>query len=154
MKDSEAPVKLDMQELKRQSDAVTDDSLESTRRMLTYCENSKDAGIKTLVALDEQREQLERVEEDMDRINDDMRQAQKNLSALNKCCSICLCPCIKSKRLREDNETWRGSNDGGVVSGEPIRIRDERNGAFNPAQCEFFMSDSALLQPILIELCR
>ena len=33
---------------------TVDESLESTRRMLAYCEESKEAGIKTLVMLDDQ----------------------------------------------------------------------------------------------------
>ena len=33
---------------------MTDESLESTRRMMNLCAEAKDAGIKTLVALDDQ----------------------------------------------------------------------------------------------------
>ena len=36
------------------SNQVTDESLESTRRMMDLCAEAKDAGIKTLVALDDQ----------------------------------------------------------------------------------------------------
>lgn len=41
----------------------TDESLESTRRMLTMCEASKEAGITTLVNLDEQGEILDKFNE-------------------------------------------------------------------------------------------
>ncbi|KAK0041955.1 synaptosomal-associated protein 25-like isoform X6 [Biomphalaria pfeifferi] len=44
----------ELQELQMQANLVTDESLESTRRMLAMCEESKEAGIKTLVMLDEQ----------------------------------------------------------------------------------------------------
>ena len=49
-------------------------------------------GIKTLVALDEQGEQLDRVEENLDQINVDMREAERNLTGLEKCCGLCVCP--------------------------------------------------------------
>lgn len=29
----------------------------------------------------------------MDQINKDMREAEKNLTELNKCCGLCVCPC-------------------------------------------------------------
>jgi synaptosomal-associated protein 25 len=67
-------------------------SLESTRRMLLLCEESKEAGIKTLVMLDEQGEQLDRIEEGADKINQDMKEAEKNLEGLEKCCGLCVLP--------------------------------------------------------------
>ena len=52
----EAPPKprTELEAIQMQANQVTDDSLESTRRMLAMCEESKEAGIRTLVALDEQ----------------------------------------------------------------------------------------------------
>lgn len=63
--------------LKEKCDTLTDDSLESTRRMLKLVEDSKEAGIRTLVALDEQGEQIDRIDEDMDKIRADMIEAEK-----------------------------------------------------------------------------
>lgn len=40
-------------------------------------------------------EQLDHIEEDMDKINVDMREAEKNLTGMEKCCGICVCPCNK-----------------------------------------------------------
>ena len=60
--------------------------------MVQLCENSKEAGIKTLVMLDEQGEQLDHIEEGNDRINQDMRDAEKNLEGLEKCCGLCVLP--------------------------------------------------------------
>lgn len=48
----------DIDQLREKCDQITDDSLESTRRMLKLVEDSKEAGIRTLVALDEQGEQI------------------------------------------------------------------------------------------------
>lgn len=120
--------KTELEAIQMQANQVTDDSLESTRRMLALCEESKEAGIRTLVALDEQGEQLDRIEEDMDKINVDMREAEKNLTGMEKCCGICVCPCNKSKDFKEDAGTWKSSEDGKVVSGQPARVVDERNG--------------------------
>ena len=122
------PPKTELEELQLKAHAVTDESLESTRRMLTLCDESKEAGIRTLVALDEQGEQLDRIEEDMDKINTDMKEAEKNLTGMEKCCGICVCPCGKSKEFKEDAGTWKSSEDGKIVAGQPQRVVDERNG--------------------------
>ncbi|XP_017332296.1 synaptosomal-associated protein 25-B [Ictalurus punctatus] len=108
--------------LQERADQLTDDSLESTRRMLQLVEESKDAGIRTLVMLDEQGEQLERIEEGMDQINKDMKEAEKNLTDLGNLCGICPCPCNK---LKERGQNW-GNNQDGVVSSQPARVMDER----------------------------
>lgn len=36
-------------------------------------------------------EQLERVEEGLDQINSDMKEAEKNLTDLDRCCGLCAC---------------------------------------------------------------
>ncbi|XP_026850836.1 synaptosomal-associated protein 25 isoform X4 [Drosophila persimilis] len=82
--------KTELEELQIAAQGVADESLESTRRMLALCEESKEAGIRTLVALDDQGEQLDRIEEGMDQINADMREAEKNLSGMEKCCGASL----------------------------------------------------------------
>ncbi|KAF7653496.1 hypothetical protein LDENG_00082260 [Lucifuga dentata] len=83
---SDPPVLTEQEELQRRANQVTDKSLESTRRMMQLVEESKDAGIRALVMLDEQGEQLERIEEGMDSINRDMREAEKNLTDMAQCC--------------------------------------------------------------------
>jgi len=107
----------------------TDESLEATRRMLALCDESKEAGIRTLVGLDEQGEQLDKIEDDLDKINVDMREAEKNLTGMEKCCGICICPCGKARDFKEDAGTWKSSEDGKVISGQPARVVDDRNGA-------------------------
>lgn len=115
-------------QLQFKANQVTDDSLESTRRMLALCDESKEAGIRTLVGLDEQGEQLDKIEEDMEKINVDMREAEKNLTGMEKCCGICICPCAKGREFKEDAGTWKSSEDGKVISGQPARVVDDRNG--------------------------
>uniref|UniRef100_A0A8D8V4L5 Synaptosomal-associated protein n=1 Tax=Cacopsylla melanoneura TaxID=428564 RepID=A0A8D8V4L5_9HEMI len=118
----------ELQELQYKAGAVTDDSLESTRRMLALCEESEEAGAKTLVTLSHQGEQLDRIEEGMDQINADMKEAEKNLTGMEKCCGICVLPCNKSASFKEDEGTWKGNDDGKVVNNQPQRVMDERNG--------------------------
>lgn len=115
-------------QLQFKANKTTDESLESTRRMLALCDESKEAGIRTLVGLDEQGEQLDKIEEDMEKINVDMREAEKNLTGMEKCCGICICPCGKAREFKEDAGTWKSSEDGKVISGQPARIVDDRNG--------------------------
>ncbi|KAL5238654.1 hypothetical protein ACI65C_006064 [Semiaphis heraclei] len=146
--------KTELQELQMKAGEVTDESLESTRRMLALCEESKEAGIRTLVALDDQGgelmfllllplpllrdlsvdvgtktvENLHLQGEGMDQINADMKEAEKNLTGMEKCCGICVLPCNKSASFKEDEGTWRGNDDGKVVNNQPQRVMDERNG--------------------------
>ncbi|XP_025104783.1 synaptosomal-associated protein 25-like isoform X6 [Pomacea canaliculata] len=129
---SDHEMRSELQELQMQANLVTDESLESTRRMLALCEESKEAGIKTLVMLDEQGEQLDRIEEGMDQINQDMRDAEKNLEGLEKCCGLCVLPWKRSKNFEKGadyNKTWKASEDGKVNTNGPRIVVDDRNGA-------------------------
>ncbi|XP_070180156.1 synaptosomal-associated protein 25-like isoform X3 [Littorina saxatilis] len=107
------------------------ESLESTRRMVLLCEESKEAGIKTLVMLDEQGEQLDRIEEGMDQINQDMRDAEKNLEGLEKCCGLCVLPWKRSKNFEKGsdyNKTWKATEDGKVNTNGPRVVVGDPNG--------------------------
>ncbi|XP_066540200.1 SNARE_SNAP25N and SNARE_SNAP23C domain-containing protein isoform X2 [Hoplias malabaricus] len=102
-------------------------SLESTRNMRLLLEESKDAGIKTLVMLDEQGEQLERIEEGLDQINQDMREAEKNLTDLAKCCGLCSCDKLKDFEASGAYKKVWGNNQDRVMSTQPpSRVVDER----------------------------
>ncbi|XP_026233068.1 SNARE_SNAP25N and SNARE_SNAP23C domain-containing protein isoform X1 [Anabas testudineus] len=126
------PILTEQEELQRRANQVTDESLESTRRMMQLVEESKDAGIKTVVNLYEQGEQLERIEEGMESINRDMREAEKNLTDMAQCCGLCIWPMRKLKAFEESGAykaVWGGSSSqDGVVSNQPpsSRVVDER----------------------------
>lgn len=122
----------ELQELQMQANIITDESLESTRRMLNMCEETQDIGVKTIVMLDEQGEQLDRIEEGMDQINQDMRDAEKNLEGLEKCCGLCVLPWKRSKNFEKGsdyNKTWKASEDGKVNTNGPRVVVDSGNGA-------------------------
>ncbi|CAG0920803.1 unnamed protein product [Notodromas monacha] len=92
-------------------------------------DESKEAGIRTLVALDDQGEQLERIEQGMHQINADMREAEENLAGMEKCCGLCVLPWQRSANFKENEGTWKNQEDGKMVSNQPMRVTDERNGA-------------------------
>ncbi|KAM4633204.1 synaptosomal-associated protein 25-A isoform 1-T1 [Lepidogalaxias salamandroides] len=119
----DADMRNELSDMQQRADQLADESLESTRRMLQLVEESKDAGIRTLVMLDEQGEQLDRVEDGMNHINQDMKEAEKNLKDLGKCCGLFICPCNKMKS--GGSKAW-GNNQDGVVASQPARVVDER----------------------------
>ncbi|XP_053124264.1 synaptosomal-associated protein 25-like [Hemicordylus capensis] len=112
--------------LHRRAVQITDESLESTRRMLQLVEESKDAGIRTLVMLDEQGEQLDRIDEGLDQINQDMKEAEKNLKDMAKCCGLFVCPCAKLKKIKaiEAYKAAAGNGQDKVVSRQPCMVAD------------------------------
>jgi len=86
--------------------------------MRALCDEAKEAGIKTLVALDDQGEQLDNIEKGMLNINEDMTEAAKNLQGMNACC-FGLCPsCTKSSEFKEDANLWKANEDGKGGGGE------------------------------------
>ncbi|XP_040569611.1 synaptosomal-associated protein 25 isoform X3 [Lepeophtheirus salmonis] len=80
---------------------------------------SKEAGIKTLVALDDQGEQLEKIEGGMDSINADMQIAEKALKGMELCCGVFPKFWKKTNEFKEDDAIWKGGEDGGVGGGGP-----------------------------------
>jgi len=89
---------------------------------LALCEESKEAGIKTLVMLDDQGEQLERGEHALDTINVDMREAEEHLKGMEKCCGLCTLPWDKKDDGDKNPEfanAWKQDDDGGVVGDQP-----------------------------------
>lgn len=101
------------------------ESLEATRRLLGLCEESKEAGIRTLVMLDEQGEQLDAIDSGMDRINAEMRDAEKNLEGLEKCCGLCVLPWNRTKNVEKSaaySKTFKGNEDGKVNASGPRQI--------------------------------
>lgn len=99
---------LSAEEIQIRANQVTDESLENTRRILGLAIESQDAGIKTITMLDEQGEQLKRIEEGMDQKNKDMREAEKTLTELNKCCGLCVCPCSRTKNF-ESSKAYKAT---------------------------------------------
>ncbi|XP_070776287.1 synaptosomal-associated protein 23-like isoform X2 [Enoplosus armatus] len=141
-KDSSNMEDMTVEQMTMRANQVTDESLESTRRMLQMAEESKQTGVNTMVMLDEQGEQLRRVDEGMDQINQDMRQAEKNLTDLSKCCGLCVCPCDRVSSIEHDSRykrTWGigggngevDANGAKVVSRQPSGVRNGQAAQVN-----------------------
>uniref|UniRef100_A0A3Q1EUF0 Synaptosomal-associated protein n=2 Tax=Acanthochromis polyacanthus TaxID=80966 RepID=A0A3Q1EUF0_9TELE len=124
-----------VEQMTMRANQVTDESLESTRRMLQLAQESKETGVNTMVMLDQQGEQLRRVEDGMDQINQDMKLAEKNLTDLSKCCGLCVCPCDRVTSIEHDSKYKRTWGIGGgesevdgsgakVVSTQPSGVRN------------------------------
>lgn len=125
--------KSEKQAVQAKCDQIVDESLESTRRMTELVDRAKEAGIRSLVLIDEQGEQLDRIEEGTNQISVDMEDAEKNLEGLEKCCGLCVLPWKRSKKFRRGGEyekTWRISEDGKVNS-QIHRIAMGRNAQSN-----------------------
>ncbi|XP_048735036.2 synaptosomal-associated protein 25-like [Ostrea edulis] len=113
-----------IQAIRTKCDQITDQSLESTRRMNDLLDEAKEAGIRALVLIDEQGEQMDRIEEGMDQVKIDMKDAEKSLEELRKCCGLCVLPWSWPWRwsIREEyEEKWNFSEDGKVNS-DRLRI--------------------------------
>ena len=83
-----------------------------------------------MVLLDEQGEQINRIEEGTDNINQGMKEAEKNLKNLEKCCGCCVLPWQSSKNFERSSDykdTWKskgGSGNGQTVTDGPDRKID------------------------------
>ncbi|KAM7359970.1 synaptosomal-associated protein 25-like [Cochliomyia hominivorax] len=113
----------ELEELQKQAGKITDESLESTRRMLNMMEESEEAGKRTIEALDFQREQLNRIENNADEINADVTNVQQSLRRLKNCCNICPTPWKKmSKRNESDAEFQKEKRKNSKIIAEQPRI--------------------------------
>lgn len=111
-----------------EADAVTDESLSATRRMLATAEETREVGAKTLQELDEQGDKLRKVNQDLNEINHDMKAAEKTLTQMEKCCGCCTCCGSKNfeKSSSTYKETWEpkqrdGGEEAGIVTEQPGR---------------------------------
>ena len=90
--------------------------------MKTLCEDAKDSGIKTLVMLDDQGEQLEKFEKGMDSINADMRLAEQALKSMDLLCGIFPKFWKKSAGFKEDDAVWGDQRVSGLSTTHVITL--------------------------------
>ena len=120
-----------LERFKQEQNRVTDESLESTRRMVQMVEESQDAGTKTIEMLETQGEQLNRIEKGLDDINADMKQAEKHITQMEKWCGLCLMPWNRRKKIKDvDDSKWETSKDGTVVSRQPPSEVNNSSGPY------------------------
>ncbi len=91
-------------QLDQRIDHVTNESLDSTRRIRMVAEDTNKVGVDTLVTLNEQGEQLDNVERRLDEINVDLKYTDKNLTELEKCCGCCTCICCRPRNFEKNKD--------------------------------------------------
>lgn len=132
----EGPPLTELESLQLKANQVTDESLDSTRRMITLCEDSQAAGIKTIEMLEHQGEQLTRIEEGMDTMHGNMKDANKHLTGMEKWCGLCVCPWNRPRKIAEKDVAWNNKGEkeknssGRVVNSQPPKgtVPDSGNG--------------------------
>ena len=113
---------LDLGGLQIKCNEKTDETLESTRRMLDMCSEAKQvifnliffnltffecqAGTKTLMSLDDQAEQLDNIEGNLDKINNDMAESEKAIKDMDRAFGIIPKFWKTNNGFKEDKETW------------------------------------------------
>eukprot|EP00095_Tigriopus_kingsejongensis_P011120 maker-scaffold645_size120276-snap-gene-0.29 protein:Tk11120 transcript:maker-scaffold645_size120276-snap-gene-0.29-mRNA-1 annotation:"synaptosomal-associated protein 25" len=130
----DGPPLTELESLQLKSNQVTDDSLESTRRMISMCEDSQAAGTKTLEQLDVQGEQLNRVEEGMDNMNAEMKEAEKHLTGMEKLFGCFTLPWkSRGSKVRDADSSWNKANNGKDAKGKSGAKGDPQRGGANQA---------------------
>ncbi|KAM7539108.1 hypothetical protein Aperf_G00000057995 [Anoplocephala perfoliata] len=104
--------------LRMQMNKKTDESLESTRRMVTMAEESHQMGSATMEQLYHQGEQLDRVNEGMNTIHEDIKNTEKNLDNLEKCCGLFVLPWKRVKRKGNDKH-FKSKDYSSVTTNQP-----------------------------------
>jgi len=107
--------------VQRQINSKTNESLESTRRMVGLAAESQEIGVNTLVMLDEQGEQLNRIDGGLDNIHIHMNEAEKNLTQLQKCCGLFVLPWQRVRRrpLMNSNTSITSERSSTTTTKEP-----------------------------------
>jgi len=125
---NDGPPLTELESLQLKANQVTDESLESTRRMIALCEDAQGAGAKTVDMLAHQGEQLNRVEGGIDNMNAEMKEAEKHLTGMEKWCGLCICPWNRRPKVRDVDGTWQSSSKSdAAVKGQPANKNNGGN---------------------------
>nr|ADD38784.1 Synaptosomal-associated protein 25 [Lepeophtheirus salmonis] len=126
----DGPQLTELESLQLKANNITDDSLESTRRMISLCEDSEGAGMSSIQALEHQGEQLNRIENGMDGMNAEMAEAEKHLIGMEKWCGLCVCPWKRTAKIRDSDGQWaKGANS--PNSSKPISSQPKSSDNIN-----------------------
>ena len=89
---------IDQKNLLNMIESYSKETLKSTERMLEYCNLSETAGVKTLMALDEQGEKLNRANDGLNLVENDLESVEYNLNKLEMGIFNCCCCCCVSRK--------------------------------------------------------
>ena len=82
-------------------ESISKETLKSTERMLEYCNGSEKAGVKTVMALYEQGEILNRANDGLNLVENDLESVEYNLNKLELGIFNCCCCCCVSRKYEE-----------------------------------------------------
>ncbi|XP_057304708.1 synaptosomal-associated protein 25-like [Hydractinia symbiolongicarpus] len=102
--EDEEKMRMQIRQMQKRGNEITDESLESTRRILQMAEETQETGIKTMVTLDEQGERLDHIEEELEDINANVREAEENLTKMERFCGLCLCSCRRPRNFEKTEQ--------------------------------------------------
>ena len=109
-------------QLDQRIDYVTNESVDSTKRMRAMVEETRQMGVETVTTLNEQGEQLDNVERRLEEINLDLNQTDTNLKELEKCCGCFTCVCCAPKDMKKTkqyNRAYGNKAHKAVVTSQP-----------------------------------
>ena len=122
----------DLEGLQLAINEKSDDTLECTRRMREMCAEAKDSGMKTLIALDDQEELIDKFEAAADGINADMALAEKALK-VGSCCDTWCTRAASSTRAAQHSFRFLF-----LPPSQPLQLHHSSRGLqTNPYFCTF-----------------
>lgn len=92
-----------IEDVQKIANQLTDESLESTERMVKLTAHTSEVGKEILSNLHTQRETLLRIEQKTGQINSNMTKADREIEKMEKCCG-CFSNPFKSKRTKFKNK--------------------------------------------------
>ena len=126
--DADERMRSEIEGMQARADRTTNESLDATRRMVALTQQTQEVGVKTLEELDHQGEQLDRIEGNLDQINADMKKAERNLTQMEKCCGLCVCPCNRSANFEKNPQYGRTWSDHAYRDEEDVIKSQPRSG--------------------------
>ena len=83
--------------IQKRSAEITDESVDATFRMKKLAIQTVDVGTHQLDKLDKQEQRLDELNTSLDRIDSGMTGAENEITEMEKCCGLCLCPWNRKK---------------------------------------------------------
>ena len=91
----------EIDQTRAQIDKKTDESLAATRRIKQIAVETERTGVDGLITLNEQGEQLDKIEENLEDIDAAMKRTDRELTEIEKCCGICRLPGSRMKSYQK-----------------------------------------------------
>lgn len=108
---------------------VTNETLQSTRRMVALVEESKAVGIDTIDNLVRQGEQLDRIDEGLDEIAVNVKKSERNITEMNKCCGLFTLPWKRWKKFESGDAYKDAFDDKRVAKREKAAAKEAEKSA-------------------------